>query len=182
MMIQEYNEEAKSNFEGTIIDIEAIGEFDQAYPYDSRHYRKFKQVIFGIIDQEKLRIYCAKNQEEIEELNSISKNLLTSLERPFYAFNCNFESSVWFNQIGLQINFDGELQGQAFESKKNAILQLKIPNYNDPFWDKGQMCIKAWNDQTFDKAIAHNRSCLLKERDILIKRGHREADKVIFLK
>lgn len=182
-MIQEFTEESKSsNFEGTIIDIEAVGEFDQAFPYDSRHYRKFKQVIFGHIDQDRLHIYCAKNLEEIEKLNSISKDLLVRLKRPFFAFNCNFESSVWFNQIGLQIVFDGELQGQAFESKKNAILQLKIPNYNDPFWDKGQMCIKAWNEQSFDKAIAHNRACLLKERDILIKRGNREADKVIFLK
>ncbi len=180
-VIQEYTEEFKTNFEGTIIDIETIGEFDISYPYDSRHYRKFKQVIFGYIDRDLLHIYCAKNQEGIEKLKSMTPEIFTGLKRPYYAFNCNFESGVWFHQIGLQINFDGELQGEPFESKKNAILRLKIPNYNDPFWDKGQMCIKAWNDQDFDRTIAHNRACLLKERDILLKRGHCEPDKIRFL-
>jgi hypothetical protein len=181
-MIEEYIEESKADFEGTIIDIETIGEFDNLYPYDSRHYRKFKQVIFGHIDKDHLHIYCAKNLEGIEKLKSMTPEIFAQLKRPYYAFNCNFECGVWFHQTGLQINFDGELQGEPFESKKNAILRLKIPNYNDPFWDKGQMCIKAWNDKNFDKAIAHNRACLLKERDILVKRGHTDPDKVVFVK
>jgi hypothetical protein len=180
-MIKEYTEESKSAFDGTIIDIETIGEFDRVYPYDSRHYRKIKQVIFGFIDNERLHIYCAKNLDGIDKLKSITPQIFAGLKRPYYAFNCNFESGVWFHHIGLQINFDGELQGLPFESKKNAILQLKIPNYDDPFWDRGLLCIKAWNDKDFDKAIAHNRACLLKERDILIKRGHCEPAKVVFL-
>jgi hypothetical protein len=180
-MIKEYIEESNLDFEGTIVDIETIGEFDRSYPYDSRHYRKIKQVIFGYIDKERLHIYCAKSVAGIDKLKSITPDIFAGLKRPFYAFNCNFESGVWFHHIGLQIDFDGELQGVPFESKKSAILQLKIPNYEDPFWDKGLMCIKAWNDQDFDKAIAHNRACLLKERDILLKRGHCEPDKVVFL-
>lgn len=181
-MIKEYSEEAKSDFEGTILDIETIGEFDPAFPYDSRHYRKFKQVVFGYIDKDKLHIYCARNPEGIEKLKLMTPEIFAGLKRPYYAFNCNFESGVWFHQTGIQINFDGELQGEPFESKKNAILQLKIRNYDDPFFDKGQMCIKAWNDLLFEKVIAHNRACLLKERDILLKRGHCEPDKVRFLK
>jgi hypothetical protein len=181
-VIQDYREEVKSEFAGTILDIETIGEFDPAYPYDSRHYRRFKQTILGYIDKDRLHIYCAKSQEGIEKLRLLTPEIFTSLKRPFYAFNCNFESGVWFNLTGIQIKFDGELQGEPFESKKNAILKLKISNYNDPFWDKGQMCIKAWNDGDFEKALAHNRACLLKERDILLKRGHCEPDKVYFVK
>ncbi len=181
-MIQEYTEESKSDFEGTILDIETIGDFDRAYPYDSRNYRNLKQVIFGYIDKNHLHIHCARSLEGIERLKSLTPEIFARLKRPYYAFNCNFESGVWFHQTGIQIIFDGELQGVPFESKKNAILQLKISNYNDPFWDKGQLCIKAWHDQAFDKAIAHNRACLLKERDILLKRGFCEPDKVIFLK
>ena len=60
-MIQEYSEESKSDFEGTILDIETIGDFDHLYRYDSRHYRKLKQVIFGYIDKDQLHIYCAKS-------------------------------------------------------------------------------------------------------------------------
>jgi hypothetical protein len=181
-VIQEFIEESKSVFEGTILDIETVGEFDPSFPYDSRHYRKLKQVVFGYIDNQQLRIYCAKSPEGIEKLKLMTPEIFAGLKRPYYAFNCNFESGVWFHQAGIQINFDGELQGEPFESKKNAILRLKISNYNDPFYDKGQMCIKAWNDLLFEKVIAHNRACLLKERDILLKRGHCEPDKVRFEK
>jgi hypothetical protein len=181
-MIQEYNEEAKSDFEGTILDIETIGEFDPSFQYDSRHYRKIKQVVLGYIDKSQLHIYCAKSLEGIEKLSLMTPQIFTGLKRPYYAFNCNFESGVWFHHTGMEINFDGELQGEPFESKKNAILRLKISNYNDPFYDKGLMCIKAWHNSSFDQVIAHNRACLLKERDILLKRGFCEPDKVYFVK
>jgi hypothetical protein len=181
-VIQELIEESQTDFEGTILDIETIGDFDQTYRYDSRHYQKLKQVIFGYIDKKQLHIYCARSLEGIEKLKLMTPEIFAGLKRPYYAFNCNFESGVWFHQTGIQIDFDGELQGEPYESKKNAILKLKISNYNDPFWDRGQMCIKAWNDKAFEKAIAHNRACLLKERDILLKRGHCEPDKVHFVK
>jgi len=181
-MIQEYTEETKSDFEGTILDIETIGEFDQSCQWDSRHYRKFKQTILGYIDKNRLHIYCARNMEGIEKLRLLTPELLAGMKRPFYAFNCSFESGVWFNLMGIRIKFDGELQGESFESKKNAILKLRISNYNDPFWDNGQMCIKAWNNRDFEKTIAHNRACLLKEREILLKRGYCEPAKVQFIK
>jgi hypothetical protein len=181
-MIQEFIEEAKSDFEGTILDIETIGDFDRSFQYDSRHYQKLKQVIFGYIDKDQLRILCARSQEGIEKLKLKTLEIFPALKRPFYAFNCNFESGVWFHHVGIEINFDGELQGEPYESKKNAILKLRIRNYEDPFFDQGLMCIKAWNTQNFEKAIAHNRACLLKERDILIKRGSCAPDKVRFVK
>jgi len=34
----------------------------------------------------------------------------------------------------------------------------------------------AWQAGEFDKAVAHNRACLMKERDILLKRGYRKPD------
>ena len=47
-MIIEHKEDISSNFEGTIIDIETIGDFDEHYRYsnDSREYQDIKQVIF----------------------------------------------------------------------------------------------------------------------------------------
>jgi hypothetical protein len=180
-VIQEFSEESKSDFAGTILDIETIGDFDKAYQYDSRHYRNLKQVILGYITKDGLKIYCAKSPEGIETLKLMTPQIFGALPRPYYAFNCNFESGVWFHHTGVKIDFDGELQDEPYESKKNAILRLKISNYNDPFYDKGLMCIKAWNDRDFEKAIAHNRACLLKERDILLKRGSCEPDKVHFV-
>ncbi len=181
-MIQEYIEETKSDFEGTILDIETIGDFDRSFPYDSRHYQKLKQVILGYIDKDRLYISCAESVEGIEKLKSITPDIFSGLKRPFYAFNCNFESCVWFHHIGIQIVFDGELQGEPYESKKNAILRLKIRNYDDPFYDQGRFCISAWHNQDFKKAIAHNRACLLKERDILLKRGSCKPDKITFMR
>ena len=82
----------------------------------------------------------------------------------------------------MQIDFEGELQGEPFEKKKDAIKRLGISNYDDPFFDVGYMCMRAWSSQDFDKAIAHNRACLLKERDILLKRGYGKPGSVRFVK
>jgi hypothetical protein len=181
-MILEHVEETGIEFDGTIIDIESIGEFNQQFRYDSRNYMHIKQVILGYITKKKLHIYCATCLDEIDELRLKTTQIFKELDKPFYAFNCNFESGVLFHHAGLQIDFDGELQDVPFERKKDAILRLRIPNYDDPFFDAGVMCIKAWNTREFKKAVAHNRACLLKERDILVKRGHKEPDKVKFVK
>ncbi len=185
-MIIEYEENISSDFKGTIIDIEAIGEFNNNRSYkiynDSRQCENFQQVIFGIIDERELRILCAKGKETIEELKSQTEQILCSLERPFYAFNADFESSVWFHHIGITIYFDGELQKFKFESKADAIKSLGIPNYDDPFNDDGNLCREALERGDFDNAIKHNKACLLKERDILLKRGYREPNKISFNK
>ncbi len=86
-----------------------------------------------------------------------------------------------FYELGKVINFDGELQ-QGRESKANARSYLDIPNYDDPFYDKGFLCMQAWESGEFDRAMAHNRACLLKERDILLIRGFRKLDELKFIK
>lgn len=40
----------------------------------------------------------------------------------------------------------------------------------------------AWDNGGYNEVIAHNRACLLKERDILLKRGYREPDILEFIK
>jgi hypothetical protein len=181
-MIKEHHEIVESNFYGTIFDIETIGDFDGFYKSDSRKCKDIKQVIMGYINKEHLHIYCAENIQDIELLKKMTPGIVETLNRPFYAFNCGFESSVWFHHIGISIDFDGELQSMKFERKKDTVKQCGISNYDDPFFDIGFMCMNAWNMQEFDKAIAHNRACLLKERDILIKRGHTQPVKVKFIK
>jgi hypothetical protein len=174
----------ESNFKGTIIDIETIGEPTKNPLYkaynDSRQCENIKQVILGIISNTRLEIHCATNNEGIDELKMNTSKILGECKRPFYAFNADFESSVWFHHIGIVISFDGELQKMKFEKKSNAIKELNIPNYDDPFHDEGKLCMEAWGKTQFEKAIAHNRACLLKERDILVKRGFREPNIITF--
>jgi len=183
-MIIRFRENITSDFDGTVIDIETIGDFNETYKNtdDSREYENIQQVIFGFINGKGLRVFCAEGEGAISGLNSLTEQILDKLERPFYAFNTVFESGVWFHQLNKNIIFDGELKGSQRESKLNAVRSLGIPNYDDPFNDIGELCKEAWERREFDAAIAHNRACLLKERDILIKRGFRKPDELKFIK
>ena len=179
-MIIGHQEDINSDFEGTIIDIETVGDFCNFY--DSRRYKDITQVIFGYINKQHLHIYCAKGAEGITKLQESTKNILDTLERPFYAFNADFESSVWFHQLGKKVVFDGELNKEKYEKKSDAVSNLGIPNYEDPFYDNGLLCKEAWERGEFRKAIAHNKACLLKERDILLKRRPRTPNELNFNK
>lgn len=180
--IIEFKENLNSDFDGTIIDIETFGDFDRTFKNDSRQYHDITQVIFGYLNNRNLHIFCAENIEAIKELKEMINETIRDLKRPYYAFNCEFESCVWFNQLGNEIIFDGELCKYKFEPKALAVKELQISNYDDPFYDNGKLCIKAWHEGDLKKAIAHNRSCLLKERDILLKRGYREPQRITFIK
>jgi hypothetical protein len=177
-LIKEYREDIISDFVGTIIDIETIGSFNERYRNtgDRREYESIQQVIFGIINDRYLHIFYVTSEAEIPELNNKAAEILDNLEKPFYAFNTAFEHHVLSHQLGKEIAFEGELQREKFESKYNAVRELRIENHGDPFNDKGIMCMYAWQNSEFDKAVAHNRACLLKERDILLKRGYRKPN------
>jgi len=178
-MLIEYREDITSDFKGTIIDLETVGEFDNRYN-DSRQYKGMKMVIFGYINRYGLNISCAQGMASLDELQQKEQELLDQLDRPFYAFNTDFERGVLFYELGREVYFDGELQ-EAREPKARAVRDLAIPNYGDPFYDNGLLCMIAWQNGDLDKAIAHNRACLLKERDILIRRGFRKPDGFKFI-
>ncbi|MBI4282931.1 MAG: hypothetical protein HY663_00505 [Chloroflexi bacterium] len=173
-MILEHKEDISSNFDGTIIDIETVGFFDNQYP-DSRRYKDIQLVIFGFTDKDALHILYATGMRSLPELRERTEQIIEGLEKPFYAYNTDFERSVLFYELGREIDFGGELQ-EGRESKKEACRYLGIPNYDDPFYDNGYLCMKAWENGEFERAIAHNRACLLKERDILLRRGFRHPD------
>jgi len=179
-VIIEHKENISSDFVGTVIDIETIGEFDDQYT-DSRRYEGIQIVIFGFMNKCFLHVLCAQEREAIGDLRERIEKIIDSLERPFYAFNCGFETGVLFCELGREIYFDGELQ-EAYESKRKVVRNLDIPNYDDPFYDRGLWCMNAWHNGEFDAAIAHNRACLLKERDILLKRGFRTPDELLFVR
>jgi hypothetical protein len=180
-MLKIYDEEIRSDFDGTIIDLETIGYFDERYE-DSRRYRDIIPVIFGSMNRDGIRILCAKDQDSISELGTEIMKGLGSLEKPFYAFNTHFERGVLFTHLGEKIVFEGELNWEKFEPKRRVIHFLGIPNYGDPFNDHGWLCSQNWLKGKIDQVILHNRSCLLKERDILLRRGFRKPDKLRLIK
>lgn len=174
-MIIVHYEKIKSTFDGTIIDIESIGNFCGGYE-DSREYKDTIPTIFGYINSSELKILCAQGKTALKELNEKIIKITPSLEKPLFAFQCHFERGVLFHSCGLAVKFDGELNKEKFEPKRDVIRLLRIPNYNDPFHDNGYRCMEAWLEGDYENAIKHNRSCLLKERDILLMRKHRKPD------
>lgn len=174
-MVKVYEEVKKSDFKGTIIDIETIGDFDRSY-FDSRHYANLLPVIFGYATNNVLRICYVEKRKEIEDLEQKIIEVLPRLKKPFYAFNCEFEVGVLFHSCGQNVRFDYELNQEKFESKRGVVRLLGINSYDDPFNDDGRLCKEAWLRGEIEDCIHHNRSCLLKERDILSKRGSRKPD------
>lgn len=63
-MIKTHSEEIISDLEGTIIDLETIGYFDDRYE-DSRRYRKIVPIIFGFINRGDSDIVCRRSRFDI---------------------------------------------------------------------------------------------------------------------
>ena len=182
-MLIVHSEKNDLHFDGTIIDLETIGKFCRYY--DSRDYQNLEMIIFGYINKQKVKIFCAEGKEAIPELIKRSIELLDKLQRPFLAYNCCFEMGVFYHSCGLRIEFDGELmkekvKGIKWENKREACAELSVSNHGDPFNGFGRKCSEAWLNENYEDTIRHNRSCLLSERDILLKRGHRKPDHFIF--
>lgn len=176
-MIKIFFEAMDENFDGTIIDLETIGNFQNQYS-DSRIYCNIIPVIFGTISKHELKIFYCEDNSDIEQLKMEIKGNLPKLQKPFYAFNSNFEIGTLYHSCSSLVEFQGELNREKYEGKWRAVMDLKISNYDDPFNDKGLECSKAWIRGEIDKAVAHNRSCLLKEKDILLLRGSRPPDEM----
>ncbi len=176
-MIKLHNEKVSSCFKGTIIDIESFGDFCRGFG-DSREYKDHVPTIFGYINCEELNVLCALGQESLEELRLEIINILPSLERPLFAFNCHFEQGVLNHYCSVKVEFDGELTKERYEPKRRVVKEMGISNYDDPFFDDGSKCKYSWLNGDYESSIKHNRSCLLKERDILLKRGARKPDEL----
>jgi len=181
-MLKLYEETIESDFNGTIIDVETIGYFEwDKYPdRDTRQYRQ-SPTIFGFITRDGITIHYVKKKQDIPSLIDAIPEVLSRPPRPYHAFNAPFETAVFYNNCDIHILFDHELNLEQFEGKAKAVRKLGISNYNDPFDDIGKLCMEAWRKGEIEKCLAHNRACLLKERDILLKRGYRSPDEVVFI-
>ena len=60
-----------------------------------------------------------------------SSQIVQSIDRPFFGYNCCFETGVLFHSCGLEVEFDGDLMkektaGIKWEKKQEAIAELNI--------------------------------------------------------
>ncbi|MGB2929523.1 MAG: hypothetical protein WBB70_11490, partial [Desulfobacterales bacterium] len=64
--------------------------------------------------------------------------------------------------------------------KESIVKKLGISAYDDPFPGAGVKCIDEFKRGNIENCLKHNQACLLKERDILFKRGFVYPDKIEF--
>lgn len=116
----------------------------------------------------------------LAELKIEMSKLAPMLENPLFACNCHFEQGVLYHLFSVRLVFDGELNKEKYELKRQAVKVLFTPNYDGPYYDDGSKCITSWQKGDYESSIKHIRSCLLKERDILVKRNHRISEELKF--
>ena len=107
-MVSTYSEKIEAHFEGTIIDLETIGYFDDRYD-DSRRYRNIIPVIFGYVNRDGIRILCAEDRDSIATIGVEIIKVLDALKGPFYAFNS--DKSVRHNNCLLTFRLSGCYSG-----------------------------------------------------------------------
>ena len=62
--------------------------------------------------------------------------------------------------------------------KESIAKKFGIRAYDDPFPGAGVKCIEEFKRGNIENCLKHNKACLLKERDILFKRGFVDPDKI----
>ena len=119
----EKSESLKKGINGTIVDIETIGEFDRQYPsYDLMHYSDLKPTIFGFLTENSLVQFCAEGPDEIAQLIQIIGDTMPKLSEPYYALNCYFERGVLFHVCNLEpefIDVRGDIKGRKWDIREN---------------------------------------------------------------
>jgi len=166
--------------EGTIIDLETIGPIRNEFR-DTRRYEKVKPYLFGYLTGNTIvQKYIEKPDHIPQLIQWIKKAILTDLcQKPLYAFYTEFETGVIYCTTGIKVNFDRELKKGA-GGKESIVKKLGISAYDDPFPGAGVKCIQEFKKGNIADCLKHNRACLLKERDILFKRGFVDPNKIKF--
>ena len=166
--------------EGTIIDLETTGPIRHEFR-NTRRYEKVKPYLFGYLNGNTIVQKYVEKPDHIPQLVQwIKKTILTDLfQKPLYAFFTEFESGVIYCATGVKVNFDRELKiGSG--GKESIVKKLGIDAYDDPFPGAGVKCIEEFKRGNIENCLKHNQACLLKERDILFKRGFVDPNKIEF--
>ena len=156
---------------GTIIDLETIGPIREEYK-GSKRYDEVKPYLFGFLMENTLIQKYVEKPDHIPDLVQVIKELKFSdtFKHPLYAFFTEFETGVIYCATGKKIIFDGDLK-IGTGSKETTVIEFGINQYEDPFPGVGFRCIQEFKKGNIDDCLKHNEACILKERDILFKRG-----------
>lgn len=153
--------------QGTIIDIETTGEFDEKYdPPDLRRFGDIKPTLFGYLVDDVIVQHCAESIDDIQDLVDYMTYTIPLLQQPFFALYTPFERHLLSKYCGLDPVIT-DVRGKIYMGKWKLREVLEIPTYNDPFDGDGNKCRLAWDKGDFESCLIHNQACLQIERDIL---------------
>jgi len=166
--------------DGTIIDLETIGSIRNEFK-DTRRYEKVRPYLFGYLNGNTIVQKYVEKPDHISQLVQWIKEAISTnfFKVPLYAFFTEFETGVIYCTTGIKVNFDRELK-IGFGGKESIVKKFGINAYDDPFPGAGVKCIDEFKGENIADCLKHNRACLLKERDILFKRGFVDPDKIEF--
>jgi hypothetical protein len=158
---------------GTIIDLETIGLIRNELG-GLRKYGLVRPYLFGyLFENTMVQKYVEKFDDIPAFLDFLrSMDLFGFSQRPFFAYNAEFEKGVLYFSTGKTVLFDGDIK-KGKEGKEAVVKRLGIETYGDPFPGAGIKCIEEFKKGNIGDCLAHNQACLLKERDILVREGYR---------
>lgn len=177
------NEVAHKGFIGAVIDLETDGQpFSDEFCGAGR-CKLQSAVSCAILNEDHIEV-IAKIWETPDGVfvKEVEKSLAKT-KHPYYAFNAGFDVAILSKLLCNQVLFDRELQQRAFQSKGRYRQNLGVPNFDDPFQDKGELAGLEWKKhlktkerESVKKIMAHNLACVLKEYCILVRGGYRVID------
>ena len=165
--------------EGTIIDLETIGPLHDSLK-GTKRYKEVKPYLFGYLTGNMIvQKYVEKSDHIPALLEFIKETNFTDFPKPLYAFFVEFETGVIYCSTGKKLLFDRELK-MGRGSKEELVKKFGISNYDDPFPGQGIRLIQEFKNGNIEDCLRHNRACLLKERDILNRRGYADPPRIDF--
>ncbi len=170
----EYVENIQTDIVGSILDLETIGEFSRGGAVNNAfaEYREIKITTVGVLTRDKIVIRIANGQNALSEFQELAVEMILDTKRPLYAFNKRFEEGCFYwASGGRRLIIEHELQRFPREKKENVVRMLGIDSFGDPYHGEGRRCVVAFAAGDLESIVRHNRSCLLKEAQILKKRG-----------
>ena len=169
-------------FEGAVIDLETEEQPFLDELCGAARYRNCS-VCCGILDKNKVEIIAKTHNVSDDLFVQAIDEKVKRTNHPYYAFNVGCDMALLSKLLGKEIRFDRELQEKEYERKRDAVRNLGIPNFDDPFNGDGYLAAKAWTKHLethetsyVDNIMAHNCACVLKEYSILVRRGYREIE------
>jgi len=170
-------------FVGAVIDLETDGQPFSDNCHGAGRCKLQSAVSCAILNESRVEV-IAKTWESPDWVftKEVEKGLAQT-KHPYYAFNAGFDMAILSKLLGKEVAFDRELQQFDRQRKGSCRQSLGIPNFDDPFHDRGYLASEEWKKhlktrekECVKKIMAHNLPCFLKEYCILVRGGYRVID------